>query len=165
MFDVPHLARPSRLCRWRPRPFSRRLPAKVSAFVFLLKINRILKLPGEPLHEGTATGHRQASRRTTEPPKTISRQTAARGNRAHPCRKGTRSLRQISDVFRPAQSVRFLTLGGIRPAFLAPSVRFLTLGGRESMHFMAAGPKYHGCPPSHSLISQLAFPPLTPSDI
>ena len=148
LFDVPHLARPSRLCRWRPRPFSRRLPAKVSAFVFLLKINRILKLPGEPLHEGTATGHRQASRRTTEPPKTISRQTAARGNRAHPCRRGTRSLRQIYDLFRPDQSVRFLTLGGI-----------------ESMHFIAAGPKYHGCPPSHSLISQLAFPSLTPSDI
>ena len=25
------------------------------------------------------------------------------------------------------------------------------------MHFIAAGPKYHGCPPSHSLISQLAL--------
>ena len=117
-----------------------------------------MKLPGEPPHEGTATGHCQASRRTREPPKTIARQTAARGNRAHPCRRGTRSLRQISDFFRPAQSVRFLTLGGIRSAFLAPSVRFLTLGGIESMHFRADGPKYHGCPPSHSLISQLVFP-------
>ena len=54
--------------------------------------------------------------------------------------------------FRPAQSVRFLTLGGIRSALLAPSVRFLTLGGIESVHFMVAGPKYPGCPPSHSLI-------------
>ena len=27
LLDVPHLARPSRLCRGRPRPCSRRLPA------------------------------------------------------------------------------------------------------------------------------------------
>ena len=127
--------------------------------------NRIIKLPGEPPHEGTATGHRQASRRAREPPKTIARQTAARGNRAHPCRRGTRSLSQISDFFRPVQSVRFLTSGGIRSAFLAPSIRFLALSDIESMHFKAAGPKYHGCPPSRSLISQLAFPPLTPSHI
>ena len=36
---VAHLARPSRLCRGRPRPCSRRLPARGAAvFVFLVKI-------------------------------------------------------------------------------------------------------------------------------
>ena len=35
--DVPHLARVSRLCRGRPRPCSRCLPATGSVFVFLSK--------------------------------------------------------------------------------------------------------------------------------
>ena len=34
LLDVPHLARLSRLCRGRPRPCSRLLPAGVAPFVF-----------------------------------------------------------------------------------------------------------------------------------
>ena len=34
LLDVPHHARLSRFCRGRPRPCSRRLPARVAVFVF-----------------------------------------------------------------------------------------------------------------------------------
>ena len=42
MLVVPHLARLSRLCRGRPRPCSRGLPAGCALFVFLVKISNYL---------------------------------------------------------------------------------------------------------------------------
>ena len=38
LLDVPHLARLSRLCRGRPRPYSRRLPARGDMLFFWLNI-------------------------------------------------------------------------------------------------------------------------------